>query len=211
MSTATKIKKNITRKNLKKEYGKIHDRVINVSKETVEVTVDNLEKWQNMFSKGFTASTPLVEKGIDLSFTVAETLWDQYRSSGQRVKSLLGLGKNENITNKVITAAPKATISTSKTKKVTAFAPKTTALTPKTKKVTGAPKTKTIKTPSKLTDITGIGPKIAGLLNEVGIKSIADLATAKMETLEKVLKTAGPRFQMHDSSTWVNQAKAITK
>ncbi len=194
MSTASKIKKNITRKNLKKEYGKIHDRVINVSEETVEVTVDNLEKWQNMFSKGFTASTPLVEKGIDLTFTVAETLWDQYRSSGQRVKSLLGLGKNDNITNKVITAAPKANTSTSKTKKVT-----------------GAPKTKTIKIPSKLTDITGIGPKIAGLLNEVGIKSIADLAIAKMETLEKVLKTAGPRFQMHDPSTWVNQAKAITK
>ena len=70
MSTASKIKKNITRKNLKKEYGKIHDRVINVSEETVEVTVDNLEKWQNMFSKGFTASTPLVEKGIDFVLIV---------------------------------------------------------------------------------------------------------------------------------------------
>jgi len=41
----------------------------------------------------------------------------------------------------------------------------------------------------KLTVIEGVGPKIAGLLNEEGINTFADLADAKIETLAAVLET----------------------
>ena len=58
----------------------------------------------------------------------------------------------------------------------------------------------------KLTIIEGIGPKIAGLLNEEGINTFADLADAKIEVLAAVLEKAGPRFKMHQPDTWPQQA-----
>lgn len=58
----------------------------------------------------------------------------------------------------------------------------------------------------KLTLIEGIGPKIAGLLNDDGIVTFADLADAKVETLQAVLEKAGPRFKMHNPGTWPQQA-----
>lgn len=58
----------------------------------------------------------------------------------------------------------------------------------------------------KLTVIEGVGPKIAGLLNDEGIMTFADLADAKIETLSAVLEKAGPRFKMHQPDTWPQQA-----
>lgn len=58
----------------------------------------------------------------------------------------------------------------------------------------------------KLTMIEGVGPKIAGLLNDEGILTFADLAAAKIETLSAVLEKAGPRFKMHQPDTWPQQA-----
>ena len=58
----------------------------------------------------------------------------------------------------------------------------------------------------KLTTVEGIGPKIESLLNEEGISSFADLASAKVETLAAVLEKAGPRFKMHKPDTWPQQA-----
>ena len=191
MTTASKIRENITRTNLKKEYGKIHDRVINVSEETVDVTVENIEKWQKLFAKSLTASTPLVEKGIDISFEVVESLWEQYRSGGKRVKSLLGLDKSNR-----------------RSKKVTS---KNLAKSVKKETKTSTAKEVSEKVPSKLTDVNGIGPKIASLLKGSGIQNIADLANADIKTVQNVLDAAGSRYQMHDPSTWINQAKAIIK
>ena len=191
MTTASKIRKNITRTNLKKEYGKIHDRVINVSEETVDVTVENIEKWQKLFAKSLEASTPLVEKGIDMSFEVVETLWKQYRSGGKRVKSLLGLDKNMRRSNKAVSKPLSKSVK-------------------KENKMSTA-KAVSEKVPSKLTDVNGIGPKISSLLKESGVQSIADLANADIKTVQNVLDAAGSRYQMHDPSTWINQAKAIIK
>jgi len=70
----------------------------------------------------------------------------------------------------------------------------------------------TIATPKKsastdkLTLIEGIGPKIAELLNGEGIITFADLASAPIDTLSKVLTQAGPRFRMHKPDTWPQQA-----
>ncbi len=62
-----------------------------------------------------------------------------------------------------------------------------------------------------LTKITGIGPKIQQLLNAGGIMTYNDLAKAKKSTVEKILEDAGPRFNAHDPSTWMKQAKELMK
>lgn len=55
--------------------------------------------------------------------------------------------------------------------------------------------------------VEGIGPKIEGLLNDAGINTWADLATAPEEKVQAILDEAGPRYRMHDPATWAKQAK----
>jgi large subunit ribosomal protein L17 len=57
-----------------------------------------------------------------------------------------------------------------------------------------------------LTKVEGVGPKIAELLNNVGITTFAQLASADDETVQQVLVDAGPRFNVHDATTWNEQA-----
>ena len=58
-----------------------------------------------------------------------------------------------------------------------------------------------------LKKIEGVGPKIAGLLQADGIKTFADLAKAKQPKLKAILEAAGPRYKMHNPTTWPEQAK----
>lgn len=58
-----------------------------------------------------------------------------------------------------------------------------------------------------LTRIEGIGPKIQQLLNDAGIQTWAQLATAPVDRLKNILHLAGERFQIHDPSSWPDQAK----
>lgn len=96
-------------------------------------------------------------------------------------------------------AAKKATVKKATTTKVAAK--KTTA-----KKATTA-KAKA----DDLKKIEGIGPKIADLLKEAGVVTFADLASAKITLLKDVLKNAGPRFKMHQPTTWSEQAALAAK
>ena len=57
-----------------------------------------------------------------------------------------------------------------------------------------------------LKKIEGIGPKIEELLHAAGIKSFVDLSSAPVPKVKGILDTAGPRFKMHDPSTWAKQA-----
>lgn len=59
--------------------------------------------------------------------------------------------------------------------------------------------------------IEGIGPKIARLLNDDGIVTWADLATAQVARLERILDTAGHDYQMHVPGTWPRQAKLLAE
>ena len=54
--------------------------------------------------------------------------------------------------------------------------------------------------------VEGIGPKINQLLNADGIVTWKQLGNAKVDRLEKVLADAGPRFKMHNPSTWPQQS-----
>ncbi len=62
-----------------------------------------------------------------------------------------------------------------------------------------------------LTKIEGIGPKIAELLKSDGIETFEKLAKSGVETVKDILTNAGKRYQMHDPSTWVAQAKLAAK
>ena len=55
--------------------------------------------------------------------------------------------------------------------------------------------------------IEGVGPKIETLLKEGGINTWAELAEAPVDRLKEILDAAGPRYQIHDPSTWPAQAK----
>jgi large subunit ribosomal protein L27 len=55
--------------------------------------------------------------------------------------------------------------------------------------------------------VEGVGPKIETLLKEGGISTWAELAEASTDRLKEILDAAGPRYQIHDPSTWPAQAK----
>ena len=55
--------------------------------------------------------------------------------------------------------------------------------------------------------IEGVGPKIETLLKEGGINTWAELAAADPDRLKEILDAAGPRYQIHNPSTWPAQAK----
>jgi len=55
--------------------------------------------------------------------------------------------------------------------------------------------------------IEGIGPKISRLLNDHGIWTFAQLASASVDRLEEILRSGGPNFQLADPQTWSEQAQ----
>jgi hypothetical protein len=65
--------------------------------------------------------------------------------------------------------------------------------------------TATAEEPDDLKKIEGIGPKVAGLLNEAGITTFQQMVDAGAEKLEVILDEAG--LQMIDADTWPEQAK----
>jgi large subunit ribosomal protein L21 len=58
-----------------------------------------------------------------------------------------------------------------------------------------------------LTKIEGIGPKIAGLFNDAGINTFAELAATDVEKMKEILAAAGKRYAIHNPSTWGQQAQ----
>jgi len=60
--------------------------------------------------------------------------------------------------------------------------------------------------PDDLKVIEGIGPKIEELLNKQGIYTYQQLADINPVRIAGVLKSAGPRFQIHDPGSWPGQA-----
>ncbi len=66
--------------------------------------------------------------------------------------------------------------------------------------------TKKAATGDDLKIVEGIGPKIADLLINAGIVTFADLAATSAERVKEILSEAGPRYAIHDPSTWAEQA-----
>lgn len=55
--------------------------------------------------------------------------------------------------------------------------------------------------------VEGIGPKIEQLLKDGGIDTWEKLATASVDRLKEILDAAGPRYQIHNPSTWPAQSR----
>ncbi len=60
-----------------------------------------------------------------------------------------------------------------------------------------------------VTAIEGIGPKIAELCSGIGIVTWRGLAEADVADLRSMLADAGSRYQMHDPTTWPEQAACL--
>ena len=88
---------------------------------------------------------------------------------------------------------------------------KTVAKAPVKKKaaVKSPAKKKAASRPDDLKKVSGIGPKIAGLMKADGIDSFATLAKASNTQLDGILKKAGSRFSMADASSWPKQASLL--
>ena len=54
--------------------------------------------------------------------------------------------------------------------------------------------------------VEGIGPKIEKLLYAADIKNWHDLAATSVDELKEILKNAGPRYKLHDPTSWPKQA-----
>ncbi len=59
--------------------------------------------------------------------------------------------------------------------------------------------------PDDLKKIEGIGPKVAGILNQAGITTFQQMVDTGAEKLETILNEAG--LQMINADTWSEQAK----
>jgi large subunit ribosomal protein L27 len=55
--------------------------------------------------------------------------------------------------------------------------------------------------------VEGIGAAMERLLNDAGIKNLSDLANTNEGKLNSIMEDAGPRYKMHDTSTWSDQAQ----
>ena len=60
--------------------------------------------------------------------------------------------------------------------------------------------------PEDLKIIEGVGPRIEELLNKNGINNYSTLADMNPIRISAILRTAGPRYQIHDPSSWPQQA-----
>jgi predicted flap endonuclease-1-like 5' DNA nuclease len=55
--------------------------------------------------------------------------------------------------------------------------------------------------------VEGIGPKIEELFNNAGIYTWRQLAETEASVLKGILEAAGPRYKMHNPTTWPRQSE----
>ena len=114
------------------------------------------------------------------------------------------------VAKKVATPVKKATPVTKKVatpvKKAVTIAKKAT--TPVTSAATQAKKATPTAVKSQLTQINGIGPSLAQIMTDNGIKTIKDLQEATPTALKIIATKAGNRYKSFDTKNWITAAKA---
>jgi large subunit ribosomal protein L27 len=60
-----------------------------------------------------------------------------------------------------------------------------------------------------LTKLTGVGPKLAEILNAAGLNTYADVAGTSLEKFKEILEAAGSRYASKDPQPWIDQAKEL--
>ncbi len=145
------------------------------------------------------------------------------KSSVKEIKKTVATAK-KNIENAASQIEDKATKAKATPKKVTKKATKKTATKAKAiktvkvvtnKKVATAKKTTATKAKksidSKLTVITGIGPKTMSILADANIKTIAQLAKSTKKRVDEILEGKGKIYATAKTQDWINEAKSIAK
>jgi len=129
-------------------------------------------------------------------------------ATAKRKTASRGTTAKRKTTGKSTTAKRKTTAKSSTAKrKTSATAKKSTGRKMTTsKKVVSKTRVGVIKQ-TDLRIIEGVGPKICTLLNKAGIKTFKDLSKCSVAKLKKVMMDAGPRYQMHNPTSWPKQAK----
>jgi predicted flap endonuclease-1-like 5' DNA nuclease len=64
-----------------------------------------------------------------------------------------------------------------------------------------------LKNANDLEIIEGIGPKIAGLFNDNGITTFAQVSAMSVPAMNAILEKGGSRFKLANPSTWAEQAR----
>jgi hypothetical protein len=59
--------------------------------------------------------------------------------------------------------------------------------------------------------VEGIGPKIEQLLFAEGIFTFKQLAVTTPERIKEILRAAGPRYRIHNPTTWPGQSDMAAK
>ena len=120
------------------------------------------------------------------------------------------------------TAAKKVTTAKKQVKKTVAevSTPQTASTSPVSiavakvapvQKKKAAPKAAKKTVASELTQINGIGPSLAAIMMDNGIKTIKDLQEATPTALKVIATKAGNRYKSFDTNQWVIAAQAFTK
>lgn len=182
--------------------------------------IDN-QKWENDWAADAYQPSPF--DGVDNSVVVL----DEVKVAAPAKAKKAAPAKKATTVKKAAPAKKATTVKKATPAKKATTAKKTTTVKKATtakkatpvKKATTAKKavatkkatTKTVSTKDNLKKIEGIGPKIEKLLNAKGINTFNDLAKAKITLLKTTLDEAGPRFKMHNPTTWAEQAKLAAK
>ncbi|SFD66062.1 hypothetical protein [Spirosoma endophyticum] len=61
----------------------------------------------------------------------------------------------------------------------------------------------------RFVEIRGIGPKVANLLVQAGIRQFSKLAETPVERIREILSSAGSHYRIYDPSSWPQQAKQL--
>jgi len=159
------------------------------AKKTVKKAVAEIENVKKEVLTAMPAKTPKVKAKKATKKAVKKVV----------AKAAPAKAKIKKAVKTVKKAAPKAA-------KITKTVKKTTPT--KTRKITVKA---TIATNDDLTQVTGIGPKLASILNNAGIYTFKLLAATDLATLKSILQDAGTRYAKFDPKPWRAQAKKLAK
>ena len=159
----------------------------------------------------------VAKKAVTKATTKAKTTAKKTTKVAANVKTTTPVAKKvtpvaKKTTPVVKKATPVAKKVTPVIKKATPIIKKTTPVakkvTPVVKKAAQVTKKATV-IKSELTQINGIGPSLAKIMTDNGIKTIKDLQEATPTALKIIATKAGNRYKSFDTMIWVTAAKAI--
>jgi predicted flap endonuclease-1-like 5' DNA nuclease len=149
-----------------------------------------------------------VGKDYEFRYLINDSVWENDWNADNYVKSPYDGIENsvvfvrENMGSRKVVNSSTVTATDAPAKKaVKATAPKATTATV-VKKATVTKVTK-----DDLKKIEGIGPAIEKMFVEAGITTFSILSKTSTSTLKAILDAAGPKFKMHNPTTWPVQAK----